>query len=189
MGNLLPARPVACTMQANIPTLLRELTSADVSARRKAAEILARCGSEASPAAPSLARAASDEDEAAREWATSALEDLGPPRDADLSEIAELLLDSPPDTAYWAATLIGRSETAPAACAVQLAGALQIRSEAPVRERIAWALGRMGSVAATAFAALEATAREPNCPPRLARLCREALQSMDPPPAGAPTHR
>lgn len=163
--------------------LAHDLMSPDVQARRQAAKGLARRGADASIAAPALVRAAGDKDDSVREWAVAALEDLGPPRAADLSAVAELLQGTPADTAYWAATLIGRCETAAATCVGPLLEALQTRREMSLRERIVWALGRMGPDASPASTAIEAAFRAPDCPRRLARLCREALQSIDPPPA------
>jgi HEAT repeat protein len=167
--------------------LARDLISGDVAARREAAESLAHRGSGSAAASLALIRAAADEDEEVAEWSVAALEDLGPPCEADLPGLAELLTHTPADTAYWAATLIGRSEAAAATCTGPLSDALQNHRETAVRERIAWALGRIGPAASAAAATIEALASEPNCPPRLARACREALQSIRPPETDAPS--
>jgi hypothetical protein len=162
----------------DVKELTSRLRSEDVETRPDAAETLSRRGQDAGAAAVALALAATDADEATREWAVAALEGLGPPPTADVPALAEMLAVASPDFAYWAATLIGRAGGGAALVVNRLEAALKTRREPAVRERIVWALGEIGPPAAPAAATLEAVASEADCPPRLARLCRNALESI-----------
>ena len=160
-------------MAASIAELIAALSSADAAARCEAAEGLARHGEEAGPAAAALARAAGDEDETVREAAVWALEELGPPPLDQLDQLAGLLSSAEADTAYWAATLLGRLEDHAAAAVPALSQALAPSVALPVRERAAWALGKIGPSAAAAREALTAAAGADE--PRLSRLAQKAL--------------
>jgi HEAT repeat protein len=162
----------------DVQRLAAELGSDDSEVRKAAALSLAQSGLAARGAAIELLRAVGDSDEAVREAAVAALEELGPPRVEDLEGLAGRLGAASADTAYWAATLIGRAGNEGAVVVSLLEAALRTRDEAAVRERIVWALGEIGRPAASATAAIEATEAAADCPPRLARLCREALQSI-----------
>jgi HEAT repeat protein len=165
-------------MKHEIEKLAAELVSGTTETRRAAAIAVSQLGQEAQAAAIALATAAADPDEAVREFAVSALEDLGPPQLSDLDALAGLTANAPPDAAYWAATLVGRAGADAALGVAGLVAALETRREPEVRERLVWALGEIGHAASAASPAIAAAAAEPNCPPRLARLCRSALQSI-----------
>ena len=70
------------------------------------------------------------------------------PRPADASALAALVNKPSLDVAYWAATLLGRLESQAAPAVPQLAEALDRHTESTVRERAAWALGKIGPAAA-----------------------------------------
>lgn len=165
-------------MSGQSQALGEQLSSSDVQQARSSAEQLSLLGEEAGPAAVQLARAAGCDDEETREFVVAALEELGsPPADA-VDSLIELLKDSSADTGYWAATLLGRlGEDAAAAC-VPLADALGNASQdLIVRERAAWALGKIGPAAASARESLAKAASSSDA--RLARLAAAALASID----------
>ena len=63
-----------------------------------------------------MVRAVGNASDEVREWVVSALEELGPPRGADVEPLAGLLEHDDADVAYWAATLMGRLEAEAAEC-------------------------------------------------------------------------
>ena len=157
----------------DVSSLVQGLQAEELQSRVEAAEALSQLGEEAQPAAPALARATGDVSEEVREYAVSALEDLGPPDPAQIAEIVEQLQDTCEDVAYWAATLLGRSGESAGLAAEPLAQALDAERPLAVRQRAAWALGRLGSAAARAEQQLRAASLSDN--PRLAQLARQAL--------------
>lgn len=160
---------------AAIAALIACLQSEDAVQRANAAQQLALLGAEARPAATDLVRACGDQDDQVRQWASGALEEMGPPLAADAAALTELLNHDAADVAYWAATLLGRLGGEARAAVPALAAALQADRALIVRQRAAWALGEIG-VAIGARAALEAAASAAD--PRLARLAREALDKV-----------
>ena len=156
--------------------LAQTLESGELAARRDAAEQLAQLGEEARPAAVSLVLATATDDEDLREWAVGALEGLGPPDDTDASRLAELLKHEQLDVAYWAATLLGRLGEQASSTVPALVSALNGHPEPAVRERAAWALGKMGSEAAPAKDDLAQAAKSSNA--RLAKLAQTALEHI-----------
>ena len=153
-------------MCTQIAQLMSALTSRLPQQRAHAAEQLSRLGPDARPAAVLLARASADGSEEVREWVTAALEELGPPPASDAHALAALVDNENADVAYWAATLLGRlgAEAAPAVPA--LASALSASVAMSVRQRAAWALGKIGPPARDALDALRQAAASDN--PRLA---------------------
>ncbi|REK10748.1 MAG: hypothetical protein DWQ37_14970 [Planctomycetota bacterium] len=164
-------------MAGELDHLLETLKRGSAAERSEAAQRLAGLGPEAQPAAVPLVEACGTEDESLREWVTAALEELGPPPEAAVPRLAQLLADENLDTAYWAATLLGRLEEQAAPAVPQLAQALGEHHELAVRERAAWALGKIGSAAAAARHPLEAAAG--GSERRLATLAGRALTQLD----------
>jgi HEAT repeat protein len=162
-------------MAADISELVAGLTHSDPAKRREAAERLSRLGPDAREAAVPLVRACAEKEEI-RNWAAAALEELGPPRCADVGSLASLLGDPDGDVAYWAATLLGRLEGQAASAVPALAAAVASRSGVGVRQRAVWALGRIGPPAVDALEALVQAAADEN--PRLARLARRAIDRI-----------
>lgn len=161
----------------DISTWIGDLSAEEPARRRRAAERLARSGTGARGAAVPLVRAAGDRSEEVREWATAALEGLGPPDVADLAALRELLTrPRHPDCAYWATTLIGRLGAGGQPAVPELVSALQNTPQRSVRQRAAWALGKIGPPAAAARGALEEATRSGDA--RLARLAERALQEI-----------
>jgi HEAT repeat protein len=156
--------------------LATRLTAAEAAARLDAAERLARAGDAAAAVALPLVTACGDADEGVRDQAVAALEDLGaPPADA-IPGLIEQAANPDPLVAYWAITLLGRSGETAAAAVKALAQQLGAASDSAVRQRAAWALGRIGPAARQASEALR-TATTSN-DPRLARLAEEALAAL-----------
>lgn len=156
--------------------LATQLGSADPQVRRKAAEALARLGEAAAPAAAALVRACADADEQVREQAVAALEDLGPPPAESVDQLVVLVADADPLVAYWAITLLGRAGRDAAGAVTALMRCLESPAELSVRQRAAWALGKIGPGAAAARDALGRAARGED--PRLARLAAEAIEAI-----------
>ena len=160
-------------MTANLHALLTALESGSLAVRRDAAEKLAQLESDACGAAVPLVVTCETDDEPLREWATAALESLGPPEESDVAKLAALVGRPSLDVAYWAATLLGRLESKAAPAAPNLVQALITHPEMAVRQRAAWALGKIGPAAGAARDALAQAAQSPDR--RLARLAREAI--------------
>ena len=160
----------------DITALIESLRSTDPSEQQAAAERLARLGPDARPAAVSLVEACATHDEGTREWITSALEDLGPPRSGDSARLAALVANRSLDVAYWAATLLGRLRDEAGEAVPELAAAVDGHPELAVRQRAAWALGKIGPAAASARGALEKAAGDADR--RLAALARDAMAKI-----------
>jgi HEAT repeat protein len=156
--------------------LVRDLESESLAKRREAAQGLLRLGSQAAPAAVPLVRACQEEDEGLRELVSGALEDLGPPPLSSLPDLRQLCAAPHLDVAYWAVTLVGRLGADAGQATPELIACLSPDRPRSVRQRAAWALGRVGPAAAGAESALRAVLGEAD--PRLVRLAGEALQRM-----------
>lgn len=155
-----------------------DMKSTDAALRAAAAEQLAHWEDGAQPAAIALVLATADVDESVRQWATAALESLGPPDPGQAAALAKLTSDLRLDVAYWAVTLLGRlgSDAGDVEIVAALICALDNHPEAAVSERAAWALGEVGSAAAAALPALQGAAAKTN--PRLSRLAKAAIEQI-----------
>lgn len=151
---------------------LADLKSPDVRVRAFAAESLCYAGTDSVGAATGLVAACGDDD-SVRRWAVAALEDLGPPQ-SDSRERLDALVTSPNAlVAYWAATLLGRLGVSAVASQSILAGVLLNSEDVSVKERSAWALGKLGATTDIAVSALKQAVDSGNS--RLARLALAAL--------------
>jgi HEAT repeat protein len=155
-----------------------DLKSSDAVVRAAAAEQLAHLEDGAQPAAVPLVLATADADESVRQWATAALESLGPPDPEQAAELAKLTSDPRLDVAYWSVTLLGRlgSDAGNADTVAALICALDNHPQSAVRERAAWALGEVGSAAAAALPALQGAQAKTD--PRLSRLAKTAIEQI-----------
>ena len=161
-------------MPQDVSQLMDALGSASAADRLEAPRQLARAGESARGAAVPLVRAMGDEEEEVREWAASALEEMGPPSHDDVPALGELLSSkTASDVRYWAATLLGRAQDARAV--EPLIQALS-SDDLAVRERAAWALGRIGPAARAAIEPLRAAASSDQA--RLARVASRALEQV-----------
>lgn len=160
-------------MPSNLPQLIAALSDANAENRSQAAEQLAQLGADAQPAAVALVLACGDEAEEVREWATSALESLGPPEATDVGQLISLIEAKSPDVGYWAVTLLGRLKAQAAPAVEALARTVAASPHLSVRQRAAWALGEIGPAAATVLTTLQKAATDPDA--RLARLAQEAI--------------
>jgi HEAT repeat protein len=163
-------------MPNKVESLSQELNSSDPVRRRQAAEGLAQLADGARNAAVELARACDDPDEVVREWVVAALEQLGPPRPDDALALTSLVHAPAADVGYWAATLLGRLEGAASTAVAALGQAVAEHPQAAVRQRAAWALGRIGPAARDAAGTLQAAAASDDA--RLARLASRALEQI-----------
>ncbi len=153
-----------------------ELNHGDAAARASAAEHLARHPGEASVAAIALVQSVADADEGVREWVTAALEELDAPPADQCEELAALTTHAESDVAYWAATLLGRMGDAAAPAVARLSGVLESSPAHNVRERAAWALGKIGPAAKSAGPQLQHAANSNKA--RLARTAAKALEAI-----------
>lgn len=144
--------------------------------RAEAVERLGRMGVDAAPAAIELIHATADPSETVRDWATNALENLGPPPAGLEPQLNELARNSLGDQAYWAVTLLGRLEMPGEATITTLAEVVVGARDAKVRQRAAWALGNLGPEAKPALPQLQAATQLTDS--RLARLAGRAIQQI-----------
>ncbi|MDX1964247.1 MAG: hypothetical protein SFX18_13925 [Pirellulales bacterium] len=80
------------------------------------------------------------------------------------------------DAAYWCVTLLGRLAGESVAAISVLATCLERHELLAVRERAAWALGKIGPAAQKARPSLEKAAAATD--PRLSRLAKDALEAI-----------
>jgi HEAT repeat protein len=92
-----------------------------------------------------------------------------------VGDLVALLTGPDPLPAYWAATLLGRLGEGASAAVAALATTLGA-ADLAVRERCAWALGKIGPAAGAARDALRRSAAGSD--ERLARLASEALTAI-----------
>jgi len=160
----------------NVISQLRvDLCGADLCRKLAAARALSEMGEGAAEAGAELVQAVADENEDVREWSVAALEEMGPPPYSALPSLTNLLKDAS-DVAYWAATLLGRLEAEAAPAVGELSLALQADRPLAVRQRVAWALGEIGSGARDALPALQQAAEDSD--PRLARLAAQSIERI-----------
>jgi HEAT repeat protein len=160
----------------DVTELVVQLQSINVDQRIAAAEAISYLAEEARPIAVPLVCAVGDENEEVREQVNSMLEELGPPDAADAEPLADLLDDQNQDVGYWAATLLGRLGSDAAKTVQQLANTLNSQAALQVRERAAWALGKIGPPAVSAVGVLRKAADSDDA--RLARLASASLDQI-----------
>ena len=160
----------------DVAGLSKQLASSDPEQRAAAAELLSQAGEAAALAAVPLVTACGDADERVREFAVAALEDLGPPPAADVALLIKLVDSPQPLVAYWAITLLGRSGQDAAEAVAVLVACVESSTDLSVRQRAAWALGKIGPAAAAARGTLKRAVDQGD--ERLARLANEALEAI-----------
>ena len=160
----------------DLVALSKQLASTNAEHRAVAAEQLSQAGEDAAAAAVPLVAACGDADDRVREFAVAALEDLGPPLAADIPTLIKLVDSPDPLVAYWAITLLGRSGKTAAEAVAVLVACVESSADLSVRQRAAWALGKIGPAAGAARGTLKRAAGQGD--ERLARLANEALQAI-----------
>jgi HEAT repeat protein len=164
------------TASPDVVALSKQLASTNAEQRAAAAEQLSQAGEEAAAVAVPLVTACGDADERVREFAVAALEDLGPPLAVDIPTLIKLVDSPDPLAAYWAITLLGRSGKNAVEAVAVLVASVESSAEPSVRQRAAWALGKIGPAAGAARGTLKRAAGQGD--ERLARLANEALQAI-----------
>ena len=164
------------TASPDLVALSKQLASTDAEQRAAAAEQLSQAGEDAAAVAVPLVAACGDADDRVREFAVAALEDLGPPLAADIPTLIKLVDSPDPLAAYWAVTLLGRSGKTAAEAVAVLVACVESSADLSVRQRAAWALGKIGPAAGAARGTLKRAAGQGD--ERLARLASEALQAI-----------
>ena len=160
----------------SIPLLVEQLTAAEADVRADAAERLCRAAEAAHSAMLPLVKACGDDDDRVREWAVAALEDLGEPHAEAISPLCDMAASGHPLVAYWAVTLLGRCGAAASSAVPPLIACLDGKGPIEVRQRAAWALGKIGPAAAGARDSL--TRARADSDSRLARLAGEAITAI-----------
>jgi HEAT repeat protein len=161
---------------SEVDALVAQLRDERVEVRAAAAEQLCHMGSDAHAAACALVTAAGD-DPLVREWAVAALEELGTPDEESIAELTALTASDLELVAYWAITLLGRLEEAALPAEPALVNALNSSIHDSVRQRAAWALGKIGGRSPAAIDALQRASQTSDA--RLARLALQALPARD----------
>ena len=156
--------------------LSQQLGDSDKATRRLAAERLSQNMELAAEVADELVAHAGDDDRTVAEYCVAALEELGPPALSQLDSLARLAEAKNSEVAYWAVTLLGRAGELAGAHAATLGSVVAGDAAPAVRERAAWALGRLGAMAAPARADLEAAAEGDL--PSLARTASKSLAKI-----------
>lgn len=152
----------------------RRLAHSRVSERTLAAQQLLTRSELAESLSADLVVLAADDHEEVREAAVGLLESLNPYDAAVLEQLMQRCEDPREMVAYWAVTLLGRAACGDAVGALQRA--LTEHPVTAVRQRAAWALGRLGPAAAPAEEALRAASQSDD--ERLARLAEAVLQRL-----------
>ncbi|WP_145364702.1 HEAT repeat domain-containing protein [Stratiformator vulcanicus] len=122
-----------------------------------------------------LCRASADPDETRREQAVATIENLGTPQPEAVPVLTPLIgPDEPADSVYWAVTLLGRlGDACPDDAAEAVASALSKTYSMHVRQRAAWALGKIGIRSDSIRESVAAAAKAADS--RLARLAERAI--------------
>ena len=161
----------------NVTQLVEQLHTGNPMERRAAAETLCLDQEMAAEAIPALVRYCGDDDRTVAEYCVASMEELGPPSDAQLAEIAELARSTNPEIVYWASTFLGRAGEAAASQAALLGSIVASDLEPYARRRAAWAIGKLGKSGATQAAQLESATNSSD--PALARTARQVLETFE----------
>jgi HEAT repeat protein len=154
--------------------LLPKLKCGELRDQVAAAQTLAGMGEDAQAAVVALVESCRSEQDELTQWCVAALEQSGPPAPDEVTRLAELAGDEHALVGYWACTLLGRLGDEAVSATAALALTLDGSTHAEVRQRAAWALGKIGANDEAARRALTRAAESPD--PRLARLASEALK-------------
>ena len=165
---------------ADIQQCIGYLASDDLSQQRSAAaQLLNAAGCD--QAAVALTKAVGCDDELLVEGATGVLESIESITDDQVSLLAELLPGENhqphPNTGFWAATLLGRMGERAAPSLGQLIAALDASTDEGVKQKIVWAIGKIGPKASEACSHLRPLVDASD--KRLARLASQALESIN----------
>ena len=164
-------------MATDLAPLIAQLKSADMEQKLAAAEALCHLGEDARPAALQLIDAVRSDDERVCEAAIAALEGLGAPPTTMTSDIAVYLADTNASRAFWAATLLGRIGSDAAEATERLASTTaDVNAPAEVRQKAAWALGKIGPQAKSALGQLRSVDCQGDA--RLKRMIDSAVKSI-----------
>ena len=155
----------------NVAALTDQL-SGSPEERVAAAEALAQLGTDCCSACIPLVRACGT-DEMTREWATAALEEMGPPPTEVIPKLIELIADPTNGVAYWAITLLGRAQGQANQACETLATLIVSDRDISLRERAVWAVEKIGCQSQNVIESLTTASQSSHA--RLARLASNAL--------------
>ena len=160
---------------ADVKQLIEQLGSSDLSQQRDAAQSLLN-HDQCAEGAVELVRTISCDDELLVESANGVLETIETITAPQAAELAKLLADENSNVVYWAATLLGRNPEIAASHIVALVDALDCSESGSAKEKVVWALGKIGAPAVDAVAKLQPlTAHDV---PRLARIAQQAIDEI-----------
>ena len=161
----------------HISELGERLASSDTTTRHQAAKLLSQNADAAVEVAVELVRFAGDPDRVVAEYCVATLEEMGPPAASQLDSLSTLAASDNTDVAYWAITLIGRAGVSAAEQVMLLGDIVASEADVAVRERAAWALGRIGPAAAIAAPQLRTVSEDE--PESLVRAAAKALETIE----------
>lgn len=161
----------------HISDLGKMLASDQLQQRRQAAELLSQNADVAVDVAVELVRAVGDDDRQVADYCVATLEEMGGPAASQLEDLSQIAAGENAETAYWAATLMGRAGVTACEYATLLGDIVASDAQPQVRERAAWAIARIGPAAVSAKPQLEScTDAEPNS---LARAVAKAIEAVE----------
>jgi HEAT repeat protein len=158
----------------SLPKLAHQLLHGDLPERLAAIDAINLAGEGAATIAAAIVQACEDPELAPQ--CIGVLEELGPPAEGQLAALAGLLGSAAEESAYWAATLLGRSGASAVRHSAALAAVAERHASEAVRRRAVWALGKMGPHAASALPLLDRLAKSDS--PALASQASEALAAI-----------
>jgi HEAT repeat protein len=157
-----------------LPTLAHRLLHGELPDRLAAIEAINLAGDGAATIAAAIVQACEDPEIAPQ--CIGVLEELGPPAEGQVAALAGLLGSPAEESAYWAATLLGRCGAKASRHVAALAAVAERHASEAVRRRAVWALGKMGPHAASALPVLDRLAKSDS--PALATQAAEALTAI-----------
>lgn len=117
------------------------------------------------------------EQEEPMNWATEALENMGPPLMTDIAWLGTVASSKSPDAVYWAVTLLGRSDDPIDSVQDSIAGAVLASQSTPViRRRAISALAKVQTRSKATESAIQSALKSDDS--QLAGTAREILQSV-----------
>ena len=124
----------------SIDILTKKLQANDLPTQISAAESLAGLAEAAQPAIVALVQHCGAADKDLHNWCHAALEAIGPPTAKQIDELALLASSANRDTAFWAATLLGRAGAIAGPATPVLEERSSDGSAPEVQKRAIWAL-------------------------------------------------
>jgi hypothetical protein len=124
-----------------------------------------------------IVAALQSEQEEPMNWATEALENMGPPLKTDIAWLGTVASSGSADAVYWAVTLLGRSDDSIDAVQDSIANAvLNLQATPACRRRAISALAKVSTRSKATDSAIQSALKSDDS--QLAGAAREILQSV-----------